>query len=313
MLLSVSRRTDIPAWYADWFFRRLAQGFVLVPSPRAPHQLHHIPLNPDVVDGIVFWTKNPLPMLPRLNELERYLTVFQFTLTGYGPEAEPSLPDKDTVLIPAFGQLSRKLGPRRVIWRYDPIFFTREYSENWHLTRFEQIARRLQGYTETCVISFLDEYRGTRARMRPLVPAAFDPQIAARLARGIAEIAASCGIRVQSCAEALDLRAAGIAHGSCVDGALFESLLGQPLHWAPAKGQRPECGCAASVDIGIYNTCPGGCRYCYANFSPGQIAANHAAHDPCSPLLVGWPGPQDRILHPTFSSLRVDQLRMDGF
>lgn len=179
MLLSVSRRTDIPAWYADWFFRRLAEGFALVPSPRAPHRLHQISLNPDVVDGIVFWTKNPLPMLPRLKELEHYLTVFQFTLTGYSPEAEPALPDKDTVLIPAFQRLSRALGPRRVIWRYDPIFFTREYTEEWHLVRFEQIARRLQGYTETCVISFLDEYQGTRARMRPLIPAAFDPQTAA--------------------------------------------------------------------------------------------------------------------------------------
>ena len=313
MLLSVSRRTDIPAWYADWFFRRLAQGFVLVPSPRAPHQLYQIPLNPDVVDGIVFWTKNPLPMLPRLNELERYLTVFQFTLTGYGPEVEPALPDKDTMLIPAFRQLSRKLGPQRVIWRYDPIFFTREYTGNRHLARFEQIARRLHGYTETCIISFLDEYPGTRAQMRPLVPAAFDPQIAARLARSIAEIAAGYGMRVQSCAEALDLRTAGVVHGSCVDGALFESLLGQPLHWSPARGQRPECGCAASVDIGTYNTCPGGCKYCYAGFSTDRIAANRAAHDPSSPLLVGWPGPQDRIISPACSSLRGGQLRMEGF
>lgn len=313
MLLSVSRRTDIPAWYADWFFRRLAQGFVLVPSPRAPHQLYQIPLNPDVVDGIVFWTKNPLPMLTRLNELERYLTVFQFTLTGYGPEVEPALPDKDTMLIPAFRQLSRKLGPQRVIWRYDPIFFTREYTGNRHLARFEQIARRLHGYTETCIISFLDEYPGTRAQMRPLVPAAFDPQIAARLARSIAEIAAGYGMRVQSCAEALDLRTAGVVHGSCVDGALFESLLGQPLHWSPARGQRPECGCAASVDIGTYNTCPGGCKYCYAGFSTDRIAANRAAHDPSSPLLVGWPGPQDRIISPACSSLRGGQLRMEGF
>ena len=313
MLLSVSRRTDIPAWYADWFSRRLAEGFVLVPSPRASHRLHQIPLNPDVVDGIVFWTKNPLPMLPRLKELEPYLTVFQFTLTGYGPEAEPALPDKDTVLIPAFQRLSRKLGPRRVIWRYDPIFFTREYTEEWHLVRFEQIARRLQGYTETCVISFLDEYQGTRARMRPLIPAAFDPQTAALLARGLAEIASDCGMHIQSCAEALDLGAAGIAHGRCIDGALFESLLGQPLHWSPAKGQRPECGCAASVDIGIYNTCPGGCRYCYANFSPGQITANRAAHDPRSPLLIGWPGSQDQIIQPSLSSLRENQLCMEGF
>lgn len=313
MLLSVSRRTDIPAWYADWFFRRLAEGFVLVPSPRAPHRLHQIPLNPDVVDGIVFWTKNPLPMLPRLSELKNHLTVFQFTLTGYGTEAEPALPDKDAILIPAFQQLARKLGPRRVIWRYDPIFFTQKYTEKWHLEQFEQIALRLQGYTDTCVISFLDEYQGTRARMRPLVPAAFDPQSAARLARGLAEIASDCSIRVQSCAEALDLGAAGIAHGRCIDGALFESLLGQPLHWTPAKGRRPECGCAASVDIGTYNTCPGGCRYCYANFSPGQITANRAAHDPRSPLLIGWPGLQDQIIHSSFSSLRGGQLRMDGF
>lgn len=200
-----------------------------------------------------------------------------------------------------------------MIWRYDPIFFTREYTEAWHLNRFAQLAHRLRGYTETCVISFLDEYPGTRARMRPLVPAAFDPRAAARLAGGLARIAADCGIRLQSCAEALDLRAQGVAHGSCVDGTLLESLLGQPLHWTPAKGQRPECGCAASVDLGIYNTCPGGCRYCYANFSPGQIAANRAAHDPRSPLLMGWPGPQDEIIRPSFSSLRGGQLRMEGF
>ena len=311
MLLSVSRRTDIPAWYADWFFRRLAEGFALVPSPRAPHRLHQISLNPDVVDGIVFWTKNPLPMLPRLKELEPYLTVFQFTLTGYGSEAEPALPDKDTVLIPAFQRLSRKLGPRRVIWRYDPIFFTREYTEEWHLVRFEQIARRLQGYTETCVISFLDEYQGTRARMRPLIPAAFDPRAAARLARGLAEIASDCGMHIQSCAEALNLGAAGIVHGSCVDGALFESLLGQPLHWSPAKGQRPECGCAASVDIGIYNTCPGGCRYCYANYNEGAVRNNREKHDPDSPLLIGTIGPEDRITERKMVSWKEDQLRFD--
>lgn len=313
MLLSVSRRTDIPAWYADWFFRRLRAGFVLVPSPHAPHRLTRVPLCPDLVDGIVFWTKNPLPMLPRLGELSAYLSVFQFTLTGYDPDAEPALPDRDRVLIPAFQRLSTQLGPRRVIWRYDPIFFTREYTEQWHLNRFEQLARRLQGYTTTCVISFLDEYPGTRARMRPLVPAAFDPGAAARLARGLAAIAAEYGIRLQTCAEALDLHDCGIEHGSCVDGALFETLLERPLHWTPAKGQRPECGCADSVDIGTYNTCPGGCLYCYANFSPDHIAANRAAHDPDSPLLTGWPGPSDQIVCPEFSSLCEDQLRMEGF
>ena len=140
MIISASRRTDIPTYYSDWFFNRIKEGFVFVRNPMNAHQISRIDLRPDVVDGIVFWTKNPLPMLDRLDLLKEYTYYFQFTLTSYGEDVESNIPSKSNVIIPSFQRLSDKLGPERVIWRYDPIFLSQKYSIDYHIHYFEMLA-----------------------------------------------------------------------------------------------------------------------------------------------------------------------------
>ncbi len=311
MIISASRRTDIPAYFADWFFNRLAAGFVLVRNPMHPHQVSRVALTRDVVDGFVFWTKDPAPMLGRLDLLRDYPFYVQFTLTGYGRDVEPGLPGKGETLVPTFARLAERIGPERVIWRYDPIFLSQTYTADVHLHRFEQLARRLAPHTRRCTISFLDFYRGTERRMAGLDLLPFPAEAQAELAGRLAEIAHGYGLAIATCAEAMDLSACGIGHAHCIDGELLARIGGIPLAASPDKNQRPACGCAESIDIGAYNTCRNGCRYCYANYTPAAIAANAARHDPRSPLLIGEVDAGDRVTERKMASLAVEQMTLE--
>ncbi len=162
MILSVSRRTDIPNYYADWFLNRIEDGYLYVRNPMNAHQISRINLSPDVVDCIVFWTKNPEPMLDKLDRLKDYKYYFQFTLTGYGKDIEPFLPHKRDKMIPIFQQLSFMIGKEKVIWRYDPIIITDNYTEEYHVKAFREIAMKLNGYCNKVVISFVDTYTKTK-------------------------------------------------------------------------------------------------------------------------------------------------------
>ncbi len=158
MILSVSRRTDIPNYYSDWFLNRIKEGFLYVRNPMNAHQISRINLSPSVVDCIVFWTKNPKSMMERLDELKDYPYYFQFTLTGYGKDVEPGLPDQRTERISIFKELSEKIGRNRVIWRYDPLLISKKYTAEYHGKAFEEMAYRLSGYTRKVIISFMDFY-----------------------------------------------------------------------------------------------------------------------------------------------------------
>lgn len=311
MILSVSRRTDVPNWYADWFFRRLQEGYVLVRNPMNPRQISRVTLTPDVVDGIVFWSKNPAPMLDRLDLLQDYAFYFQFTLNAYGPDVEAGLPDKFSRIVPVFQRLADRIGPARMVWRYDPILISRRYTCDWHRDAFAQLARRLAPYTRTCTISFLDFYRNTAKNLTSLELQPFAPAQQAALARDLAQIARSYGLAMDTCAEQMDLSAYGIGHARCIDGQRFAALLHTPLRIERDKNQRPACGCMASIDIGAYDSCRNGCRYCYATHSAKAVQTNLRLHDPASPLLIGTPGPQDRITLRPMETLREYQLRLD--
>ena len=295
MIISASRRTDIPTYYADWLFNRLKEEYVLVRNPMNIHQIGKISLAPEVVDGIVFWTKNPIPMLDRLSELDKYNYYFEFTLNAYGKDVEPNIPSKNDVIIPAFQQLSKIIGRERIIWRYDPIFFNEYYTMEYHCKYFRMLAERLGPYTEKCTVSFLDLYRNTARNTKPLniQPETREQQI--EIMQRFLKIADEYGLYIDTCAEEIDLEKFGIAHAHCIDKKRFEQIGKYKLSVEKDPNQRPECGCIASIDIGTYNTCKNGCLYCYANYSHNTVVKNTQLHNPLSPLLFGEVGPDDTI------------------
>ena len=294
MIISASRRTDIPAFYSDWFTNRLREGFVLVRNPMNIHQVSRISLNPAVVDCIVFWTKNPSHMLEKLPFYSRYNYYFQFTITPYNRRLEPNVIEKQGV-ISVFQKLSKYLGKNRLIWRYDPIILTEDITVENHVAWFTQLTESLSGFTSKCVISFLDLYKKSEKNLLGIKLVSLTPAKIVELTQKIVSIANSRDIEIVTCAEEIDLSRLGIKHGHCIDDKLVSEIAGLPVSLSKDKTQRAECGCVASIDIGAYNTCPHGCLYCYANFDANAVKQNYSYHRTESPLLLGKIEENDRI------------------
>ena len=311
MIISASRRTDIPTYYSEWFLNRIKNGYLLVRNPMNAHQVSRICLSPDVVDCIVFWTKNPTPMISRLEGLKDYCYYFQYTLTGYGKDIENNLPDKREVLIPSFIKLSETLGADRVIWRYDPIIITENYTAEYHLKAFEEIAKALNGYTKKVIISFVDIYQKNKKNMEQVNSKIVTNAEWMDLAGNLKAIADKYDLKIATCSEDMDLSSVGIEHNACIDKDLIERLTGAKIKVKKDKTQRPECLCAESIDVGAYNTCRNGCKYCYANFSYESVVDNSKRYDVNSPMLCDAPREGDKITDRPMKSLLDRQLSFD--
>lgn len=287
MIISASRRTDIPAFYTPWFMNRVRAGFVDAINPFNRKQVSRISLRPEDVDCIVFWTKNAAPMLPHLAELRaKYPFYFQFTITPYGHDVEPGLPDKREV-IRTFQQMSQQLGKARMVWRYDPILLNDHYTIERHLHDFAVMLEMLAPYTDRCVISFLDLYRKTERNTKPLALRPLGIPEMNALAEGFARLAKGSSVTLQSCSEAIDLAAYGIEHGACIDKERIERVIGAPIDVKKDPTQRDVCHCMKSVDIGQYDTCLHRCRYCYANTNGRMAEASFADHHSDATILSG--------------------------
>lgn len=306
MILSASRRTDLPAYYSEWLMNRLKEKYVLIPNPRNPKQLGRVSLSPEWVDCIVFWTKNPRPMMDRLEEIEQlgYRYYFQFTLTPYGPELERNLPPK-TELVKTFLELSRKIGAERMVWRYDPVIVNESFPVEWHLERFRQFCGTLQGAAGRCVFSYLDAYPNISRKFRELNR---DEMLA--IAKGFSRTAKNYHMPLFSCSETIDLSRFQIQHSACIDPKLIEKIVGCPIKARKDPNQRPACGCIESVDIGVYDTCQNGCAYCYATSSEKAVHRRVQAHDSMSPMLTGYPVGDERITDRTSASQKILQLSL---
>ena len=284
MIINTGQRTDIPAFYAEWFANRLREGFVCVRNPYNRDQVSRYRLDPSVVDVIGFCTKNPAPMFPYMDLLRDYGQFWYVTLTSYGRDIEPNVPDKHR-LIGDFKRLSEIVGTDCIGWRYDPIFLSERYTPEYHLHAFEQIAGALSGYTKTVVISFIDLYPKVRRNFPEAREVPKDERL--HIGKRIIEIASACGMTVRPCAEGDELAAFGADCSGCMKISDYENAIGKKLIVPKKKCARAECACYLSCDIGAYNTCRHLCRYCYANAEPEKVLEQSSLHDPQSPFLIG--------------------------
>ena len=347
MILNTGNRTDIPAFYSRWFWNRLKDGFAMARNPMATGRITKFRLDPEVVDVLSFCTKNPAPMLAEMarqkavwesgqsagdnrtvadsesvakasnhaadgagHNLFAFRQMWHVTITPYGRDIEPYVPPKEDVMQ-SFRQLSELVGPQCTAWRYDPIFLSETYDIDFHLRTFEEMAQALEGATHQCIISFIDLYEKTKRNFPEARRLTAEEE--AVLAKGIAASGARHGMKIYACCEDKALARYGIDVDGCMTKEGLESAFDITLD--VPKGQqtsRPICKCLLGSDIGAYNTCGHGCRYCYANYDRRTVEINMAAHDPDSPLLVGWLQPEDIITDARQESYYSGQITM-GF
>lgn len=283
MIISASRRTDIPAFYAEWLLHRLEAGYALSRNPFNAAQQKRISLLPEDVDCLVLWTKDPANLIERLSEIEALLPrfYFQFTLTAYDRRLEPYLRPKNEI-IDSFVALGKRLDRNRLVWRYDPIVLNEELNTAWHEQHFEELCQILAPATDMVTISFVDLYpRLTSPWLQPIAQ-----EHMMETAAALQRIAARQGLRISACCEATDFSPLGIEKAACIDRRRVEAICGYPLSLKTDPHQRPGCGCLQSVDIGAYNTCGHGCLYCYANRGRASTLARMKKHDPHAELLM---------------------------
>ena len=279
MILNVSGRTDIVAFYSKWFLKRYNEGYVDVRNPFNPKLVSRISFKN--VDAILFCTKNPIPIINELNKIKKPI-LFHVTLTPYKKDIEPNVPDKRKI-IEAVKQISNTLGKEKVIIRYDPIFLNDKYNIEYHKKAFKRICTLLNGYIEKIIISFVDDYKNVRKHKNVLKIRKINEEDYKEIGTSFSKIASSNNITVQTCFEENNLVEYGFVKGECLSHELAYQLTGKKYKtWAARK-----CSCVEMVDIGVYNSCNHRCKYCYANFNEKQIEINIKNHHQDSSLLIG--------------------------
>lgn len=302
MIINTGGRTDTVQYYTEWLLRRFSEGYVLSRNPLFPNKVMRYELNPDQVDCVVFCSKNYQPILPRLHEItDRFHTYFHYTITAYGRDIEPGVPSIGESME-TLAALSEMVGKQRVAWRYDPVLLTKEYTVSRHLETFEQMARTLAPHIDRCIFSFVEMYKKLDVNMPEIIPLSEDDKNT--LAQGLGSIAKAYGISIQTCGTNGDYTRYGIRPSGCMTLDILGSANGIAFKNLKHKGMRQGCHCIESRDIGAYDTCLNGCKYCYANKNPRKALENHKYHDPASPLLLGHVQPEDQIIQGAQKSFR---------
>ena len=307
MIINLGSRTDIPAFYSKWFFNRIKEGFVYVRNLYYENQVTEYRLDPEVVDLLVFVTKNPAPMLERLEEIKDFNQYWQVTITAYGKDIEENVPTKEKV-IKSFKKLSSKVGIKKIAWRYDPIFINEKYSLGKHLETFEKMTAELADYTNVSIISFIDLYEKTKKNFSQVKEVTKEERHL--LGKEFTRIADKYNIKIKTCAEGDELSKYGIDCSGCLTQSVFEKAIGENLKVPNKLKVRQECDCLLGNDIGAYNTCGHGCKYCYANYSKKRVKENMKRHEVNSPFLIGGNLAGDKIHKADQKSYIDKQLRL---
>lgn len=293
MILNTGGRTDTVQYYSEWLLNRFREGYVLSRNPLFPNVINRIELSPDTIDVVVFCSKDYAPILDRLHEIsERFKCYYHYTITAYDTDIEPNVPSIEQS-VETLKQLSAQVGKEKVAWRYDPVLLTEKYTIEKHFETFDYMARELSPYVDRCIFSFVEMYKKLAVNMPELQPISNDNKLL--LVKGLGAIAKQYGLYLQTCAAKDDYLQFGVHHSGCMTTEIFSRALGLNFKHQAHKGNRIGCACMESRGLGDYNSCPNGCRYCYANKDHAKAAENYRRHDPKSPLLLGDVLPTDTI------------------
>ena len=293
MIINTGMRTDIPAFYSTWLLNRIKEGYVYVRNPYYRNQVTKYSLSPDVVDCLAFCTKNPHPLIIHLKELDKYKQYWFVTITPYGKDIEPNVPDKKQI-IEDFKILSNHIGVDSVALRYDPIIINDKFDVNMHIKCFERLISQLKGYTHDCTISFLNLYKKVKRNASDLQTPTVEEQ--KEIAKAFSKIGKENNIIVHACCEKEFLKDYGLDVTGCMSQEIVEKAIGSHLNVPKTNiSKREQCNCLMGNDIGAYNTCPHFCKYCYANANKELVKENIKKHIQISPFLIGEEEPDDII------------------
>ena len=293
MIINTGGRTDTVQYYSDWLLNRFKEGYVMVRNPMYPHKVSRYELTPDKVDCVVFCSKDYTSILPRLNEITEKFNVYcYYTITGYGKDVEPGVPSiRDS--IKTLIRLSQKVGKKKVAWRYDPILLTEKYTIHRHIETFRAMAEVLAPHIDRCVFSFVEMYKKLQYNMPEIIPMTDWDKDA--IAHEIGDIAAKYGLTLQTCGTNGDYTKYGIHSSGCMTLEILGHANGLAFKNLKHSGSREGCHCIETRDIGAYDTCLNGCKYCYANTNPQKAFENYKLHDPNSPMILGQLKPDDEV------------------
>lgn len=282
MILNISGRTDIVAFYTKWFIKRLEEGYVDVRNPFNKHLISRIFF--EDVDAFLFCTKNPTPIIKYLPKIDKPI-IFQVTLTPYKKNIEPNVPDK-LLVIESIKKISNIIGDENIYIRYDPIFLNDEYTVEYHKKAFSKLTSLLDGYVKHFIISFIDDYKNVRNNMPYLKYREFTKNDFKEIGLSFSASAREHNMTVQTCFEEENLVEYGFIKGECLSKEMAYNLTGKKYpRWRARK--EGKCECVQMVDIGDYNSCRHYCRYCYANYDENRVKENYSKHDDNSSLLIG--------------------------
>ena len=312
MILSVGMRTDIIGFYLEWFLNRVNDGYVLVRNPYNMHHISHYEITPEVIDLLMYCTKNPRPLVNHLksnpnSKLWNFRSLYHVTITPYENDLEQSVP-KITYVIQAVRELSEIVGKNKVVWRYDPICLTEKYTVEYHYEQFDRMASLLSGFVEVCIISFVDFYERTKRNAPFLNVISKGEQ--EKMVIQLNEIAKKYNMELRLCAEDLDFDKLGVSKLGCLELSDLERIYDIRLKDIKETFPREQCRCLPARDIGAYNSCPHGCLYCYANEDKEVVIRNGKLHNPNSPLLLGELEEEDVVYHSRQESYLDKELRL---
>ena len=309
MILSIDFRTDIPAFYSEWIVNRFNEGFLYFRNPAYPSTIHKVILDKQHIEGIIWCSKNYLPILHDLKPItDKFPSIFHYTITGYGKDIEPNVPDIEQSIY-VFKELSERYGKDRVIWRYDPILFDPNWNIWKHYSVFDDICFKLKDYTDRAVINFISLYEKVKRHMPDIKEVGYENKI--RLIQLMLNSCNVYGLKLQTCGNGLQFKdLEGVEVTGCLDEHAL-NLMGIYPDKPKGNGAPWGCLCYPNTSIGEYNTCLHKCQYCYASADFDKCDKNYELHDPKSPLLIGWPKGDEKIIEMKPKTLNTKQLKLD--